>query len=171
MLTNARINARVLASTVTLTFTMWHLSCHTTKLTKWHVRPAKTQTSACASAQSNQGLNLRPMVGLGPKVSLCGQRGLWSDWADAQADPSLRWAHVILLVLTCCCTFKNKIGPQRADNFTINTPSYISKTLKSVKASSILILTVPKRYFSCGSSLLLVLAVRIYTPISVTCFS
>ena len=27
------------------------------------------------------------------KVSSCGQRGLWSDWADAQADLSLRWAH------------------------------------------------------------------------------
>ena len=30
---------------------------------------------------------------LGPKVSSCGQRRLWSDWADAQADLSLRWAH------------------------------------------------------------------------------
>ena len=26
-------------------------------------------------------------------VSSCGQRRLWSDWADAQADLSLRWAH------------------------------------------------------------------------------
>ena len=25
--------------------------------------------------------------------SLNAQRRLWSDWADAQADPSLRWAH------------------------------------------------------------------------------
>ena len=24
---------------------------------------------------------------------LSAQRGLWSDWADAQADPSLRWVH------------------------------------------------------------------------------
>ena len=29
----------------------------------------------------------------GPKVSSCGQRRLSSDWADAQADLSLRWAH------------------------------------------------------------------------------
>ena len=40
-----------------------------TKPTKWHVRPAKT--SGWASAQ----------------------RRLWSDWVDAQADPSLHWAH------------------------------------------------------------------------------
>ena len=30
------------------------------------------------------------------------QRRLWSDWADAQADLSLRLAHAILLVLSCC---------------------------------------------------------------------
>ena len=29
----------------------------------------------------------------GPKVSSCGQRRLWSDWVDAQADLSLRWTH------------------------------------------------------------------------------
>ena len=46
-----------------------------TKPTKWHVRPAKTQIS----------LGIRP---------LSAQRRLLSDWADAQADLSLRWAHV-----------------------------------------------------------------------------
>ena len=30
----------------------------------------------------------------GPKLSSCEQRRLWSDWADAQADLSLRWAHM-----------------------------------------------------------------------------
>ena len=29
----------------------------------------------------------------GPGVSSCGQRRLRSDWAEAQADPSLGWAH------------------------------------------------------------------------------
>ena len=29
----------------------------------------------------------------GPSVSSCGQRRLWSDWADVQADLSLCWAH------------------------------------------------------------------------------
>ena len=33
------------------------------------------------------------LIGSGPKLSSCGQRRLWSDWADAQADLSLRWAH------------------------------------------------------------------------------
>ena len=33
------------------------------------------------------------MGSLGPKLSSCGQRRLWSDWADAQADLSLRWVH------------------------------------------------------------------------------
>ena len=28
----------------------------------------------------------------GPNVSSCGQRRLWSDWADTYADLSLRWA-------------------------------------------------------------------------------
>ena len=32
---------------------------------------------------------------------LSAQWRLWSDWADAKADLSLRWAHVILLVLSC----------------------------------------------------------------------
>ena len=51
----------------------------------------------------------RSMVSSGPKLPSCGQRRLWSDWADAQVDLRLRWAlkpfcwfcheaaHVILL--------------------------------------------------------------------------
>ena len=30
----------------------------------------------------------------GPKLSSCGQSWLWSDWANAQADRSLCWAHM-----------------------------------------------------------------------------
>ena len=36
---------------------------------------------------------VRWMGSQGPKLSSCGQRRLWSDWADAQADLSLRWAY------------------------------------------------------------------------------
>ena len=36
---------------------------------------------------------VRSLGSWGPMVSLCGQRRLWSDWADVQADLSLRWAH------------------------------------------------------------------------------
>ena len=35
----------------------------------------------------------------GPKLSSCGHRRLWSAWADAQADPSLRWAHIVCFVV------------------------------------------------------------------------
>ena len=37
---------------------------------------------------------VRSMGSYGHKLSSCGQRKLWSDWADAQADLSLRWAHM-----------------------------------------------------------------------------
>ena len=38
---------------------------------------------------------------LGPKVSSCGQRRLWSDWADAQADLGLRWVHSHFVGFSC----------------------------------------------------------------------
>ena len=41
--------------------------------------------------------------------------------------------------------------------------------VKAVSAPSVLILTVPKRYFCCGSLLLLVLAVRVYTLVHLLC--
>ena len=65
-----------------------------TKLTKWHVHPAKTQISL--------GIHL-----VWAEYSLCAQWGAkdlsllhadsedWSDWADAQADLRLRWAHML----------------------------------------------------------------------------
>ena len=58
------------------------------KPTKWHVRPAKTQIS----------LGIRPVwseasLSAWRSYPLSAQRRLWPDWADAQADLSLRWAH------------------------------------------------------------------------------
>ena len=52
---------------------------------------------------------VRSMGSQGPKLCSCGQRRLWSDWANAQADLSLRWAHhhivgFVMRRLTCCCT-------------------------------------------------------------------
>ena len=47
------------------------------------MRTANTR-SAWVSAQSDQSL---------PKISSCGQGRLWSDWAKAQTDLSLRRAH------------------------------------------------------------------------------
>ena len=57
------------------------------------VRPAKTQPG-WASTQSDQCLPLRSVGNQGPELSSCGQRRLWSDWADAEADLSLRLAHM-----------------------------------------------------------------------------
>ena len=34
---------------------------------------------------------VRTMGSWGPNISSCGQLRLWSDWADVQADLSLRW--------------------------------------------------------------------------------
>ena len=60
------------------------------KPTKWHVRPAKTQIS----------LGIRPVWSeswlcaqwVAKDLSfLCVDSEDWSDWADAQADLSLRW--------------------------------------------------------------------------------
>ena len=68
-----------------------HMSHDMTKPTKW-VCPAKTQIS----------LGIRPVWSVFAvrmkkawvlSYPLSTQRRLWSDWADAQADLSLRWAH------------------------------------------------------------------------------
>ena len=58
------------------------------------MRAAKTQI-IWASAQSDQSSLCAQWVAKDPSF-LCGQRGLLSDWADAQADLSLRWAHIPL---------------------------------------------------------------------------
>ena len=62
----------------------------------------KTNNMVCApSEDSDQPGHLPSLIRVfavrsvgswGPNVSSCGQRRLWSDWADAQADLSLRWA-------------------------------------------------------------------------------
>ena len=58
-----------------------------TKPTKWHVRPAKTQISLIRAF----AVHLRKAMILSYPLSAL--RRLWSDWTDAQADLSLRWAH------------------------------------------------------------------------------
>ena len=77
---------------------------------KWAAAWQNLQSYTCAQ-QRQISLRIRPIWSvfhvrsLGssrPKDSSCGQQRLWSDWADAQADLSLRWAHVVLLFLSCC---------------------------------------------------------------------
>ena len=48
---------------------------------------------------------------------LSAQWRFWSDWVDAQVDLSLRWVHIILLVLSCSGSFR--------DNF----PVYLHENL------------------------------------------
>ena len=52
---------------------------------------ASSEYTASASAQSNQNLRCPHNERF---RALSAQRGLLSDWADAQADLSLRWAHM-----------------------------------------------------------------------------
>ena len=73
----------------------WKMSHLMTKPTKWSVRPAKTQICPVWSEYS-----LSAWRKLGSLATRWAHSKDWSDWADAQADLSLHWAHVILLVLS-----------------------------------------------------------------------
>ena len=74
----------------------------TTKPTKWHVCPAKTQISLgiCPSSQPGHPPSLIRVFAVRIKktwvltYTLSIQRRLWSDWADAQADLSLCRVHM-----------------------------------------------------------------------------
>ena len=64
----------------------------------------KTNEMACAPSEDldqpghlpslTRVFAVRLMGSSGPKLSSSGQRRLRSDWADAQADLSLHWAHL-----------------------------------------------------------------------------
>ena len=73
-----------------------YLSRSMTKQTKWHVRPVKTQiTLGIRPVWSESSLSAwRSLRSLATLYPLSAQRRLWSDWADAQADLSLHWAHM-----------------------------------------------------------------------------
>ena len=77
------------------------------KLTwKWAASRQNQQHSMCAQRRLRSAWAYAQMTGLtivfavrsigslGPKLSSCRQRRLWSDCADAQADLSLRWARM-----------------------------------------------------------------------------
>ena len=71
----------------------------------------KNKRMTCASSEDSDQPGHQPSLirvfavlskgSQGPKLSSRGQRKLWSDWADAQVDLSIRLAYVILLVLSC----------------------------------------------------------------------
>ena len=54
---------------------------------------AQRSRSAWASAQSDQRFRCPHEESLVLSYPLSAQQKLWSDWSDAEADLSLRWAH------------------------------------------------------------------------------
>ena len=62
------------------------------------------------------------------------QRRLWSDWADAQADLSLRWGAVILLVLSWGSSHIHVLNCARAQMWTY-TKKFEEFTLKKLLSS------------------------------------
>ena len=56
------------------------------------VRPAKTQISLCMRPVWSES-SLSAWKNLGPLATHWAHSEDWSDWTDAQADLSLRWAH------------------------------------------------------------------------------
>ena len=91
-----------------------HMSLVTTKPTIWHVRPAKTQIRlGICPLWSESSLVLNGLLRTLAFFS-CGQRRLWSDWANAQADLSLRWAHshsVGFVMRRLNCHLKMNLSP------------------------------------------------------------
>ena len=70
----------------------WKLSHGMTKPTKWSVRPVKTQISLGIPPSLIRVSTVRLKQNWVLSYPLSAQRRLWSDWSDAQADLSLRWA-------------------------------------------------------------------------------
>ena len=64
------------------------------KPTFGHAHPAKIQISLRIRAVWSESSMCIILDSEWCQVSSCGQRRLWSDCADAQADLSLRWAHM-----------------------------------------------------------------------------
>ena len=72
--------------------TTLNLSCNMTKPTKWPVCPVKTQISRGIRPVWSESSLCTQWVAKDPRF-LHADSEDWSDWADAQADLSLRWAH------------------------------------------------------------------------------
>ena len=78
--------------------------CHSIFI-HWHTFDKTNKVASAPSEDSDQPghppsligvFTVRSMGSWGPKLSSCGQLRLWSDWANALADLSLRWAHMPL---------------------------------------------------------------------------
>ena len=96
----------------------------------------ETNKVACApSEDSDQPGHLHCLIrvfaarsvgSLGSKLSSCGQRRLRSDWANAQSDLSLRWAHMPFCWL--CHAVAHYNTGHRYENFASRKHAYIMLT-------------------------------------------
>ena len=75
-----------------LHWSLMHMSRVLTKPIKRHVRPAKTQISLGIHLVWSES-SLSAWRKLGSLAAHRAHSKDWSDWANAQADLSLRWAH------------------------------------------------------------------------------
>ena len=112
------------------------------KTNKLTVHPAKTR-SAWVSAQSDQSLLCAQWVAKDPSFIHVDSED-WSDWADAQADPSLRWVHShIGFVLGGLCVHLNLhclpryvlVCPKTSDHY--GTKNYTGTALGFMSHSTI----------------------------------
>ena len=82
---------QTLESSQRITFYLSHLM---TKPIKWHVRQAKTQISlGICPVWSESSLSASRKLG-SLATHWAHSEDSWSDWADAQDELSLRWAHM-----------------------------------------------------------------------------
>ena len=95
--------------------------------TNWLVRAAKTQISL-GLAQIIGVFAVRMKKPWVLSYSLIAQRRLWSDWADARANLSLRWAHrsFCFVVLRFIYYKKDKKGKHYAKRETLCSCHFVS---------------------------------------------
>ena len=115
IITNSKVNIDVWRQIIWYT----NISHSMTKPTEQPLRLAKTQISlGIFPVWSVFAVRMkRPWVLSYP---LSAQQILWSDWVDAQADPSLHWAHKSIGFVMCWLIW-NKEKLQRAVPSTIKT--------------------------------------------------
>ena len=90
------------------------------KTNKWNVRPAKTWISLGIRPVWSES-SLSAWRKLGSLTTHLAYREDWSDWADAQADLSCRWAHMPL------CWFCHEVAQTVYRNiWKIRTPGQIA---------------------------------------------
>ena len=115
-----------------------YLSRLMTKPTKWHVRPAKTQISLdIRPVCSESSLGAQWVANIQSFLHADGED--WSDWADAETDLSLRWAHMPFCWFCREAVYLSKVADWKFYQVGLNfpyepkNPLLITCTLSSTK--------------------------------------